>query len=401
MLNLKQKALLALLQPNNSEFDFSVLSAEDWDAVRKESYAQAVPIVAFDGTARCKQYIPKEVYTAWFENSMQCLVRNSQVLSSQNKLVKILDDNNFSYIILKGLASASYYPDPKKRALGDVDFLISPTEQQAVEKALIDAGYQKEQDDHICHRVFKKPHEHFEMHFEVAGIPEGNAGTLFRKYFENATQKYFENKETDFHNPLPQIHAAVILLHTIHHLLGEGLGLRHLCDWAYFVDKTYKESFWGTEFLPLLKKSGTFKFAMIITKTSHLYLGTACPKWAESIDDKLCEEVIVDLFSSGNFGRKDKNRAGAGKMISQNGKSGTKNSKFINQFLTLKSSMYYLYPFLHKWKILYPFIFVWRIIRYLILMLCGKRPSLIKANTYANERLAVYKQFQLYENTEE
>ena len=90
MLNLKQKALLALLQPNNSEFDFSVLSAEDWDAVRKESYAQAVPIVAFDGTARCKQYIPKEVYTAWFENSMQCLVRNSQVLSSQNKLVKIL-----------------------------------------------------------------------------------------------------------------------------------------------------------------------------------------------------------------------------------------------------------------------------------------------------------------------
>ena len=63
MLNLKQKALLALLQPN-SKFDFSVLSAEDWDAVRKESYAQAVPIVAFDGTARCKQYIPKEVYTA-------------------------------------------------------------------------------------------------------------------------------------------------------------------------------------------------------------------------------------------------------------------------------------------------------------------------------------------------
>lgn len=400
MLNLRQKALLSLLQPN-SEFDFSVLSAEDWEAVRKESLAQEVPILAFDGSEKCKQYLPKEIHTAWFKDSMQRLLKNSQVLSAQNKLVKILEDNNFSYIILKGLASASYYPDPKKRILGDVDFLITSEEQADVENVLIDLGYKKEQDDHICHRVFKKPHEHFEMHFEVAGIPEGNAGVLFRNYFKDATAKYKEDKNPDFHNPLPQIHAAVILLHTIHHLLGEGLGLRHLCDWAYFVDKTYKEPFWETEFLPLLKKSGTFKFAAIITKTSHLYLGTACPLWATDIDDRICEQLIDDLFSSGNFGRKDKNRAGAGAMISQHGKSGTKNSKVKNQFLTLKSSMYYLYPFLHKWKILYPFIFVWRILRYLILMALGKRPSLIKASAYADERLAVYKQFQLYENTEE
>lgn len=400
MLNLRQKALLSLLQPN-SEFDFSLLSAEDWEAVRKESLAQEVPILAFDGTERCKQYLSQEVYAAWFKDSMQRLLKNSQVLSAQNKLVKILDDNNFSYIILKGLASASYYPDPKKRILGDVDFLVSSKEQALVEKALTDLGYKKEQEDHICHRVFKKPREHFEMHFEVAGIPNGNAGTLFRKYLENATQKYFENKDPYFHNPLPPIHAAVILLHTIHHLLGEGLGLRHLCDWAYFVDKTHTEPFWQAEFLPLLKKSGTFKFAAIITKTAHLYLGTACPLWASDIDESLCEQVINDLFSSGNFGRKDKNRAGAGKMISQNGKSGTKNSKLKNQFLTLKSSMYYLYPFLHKWKILYPFIFVWRILRYLILMLFDKRPSLMKASAFADERLAIYKQFQLYENTEE
>lgn len=400
MLDLRQKALLSLLQPN-SEFDFSLLSAEDWEAVRKESLAQAVPILAFDGTVKCKQYLPKEVYAAWFQDSMQRLLKNSQVLSTQNKLVKILDDNNFSYIILKGLSSASYYPDPKKRVLGDVDFLISSEEQTAVEKALIDLGYKKELDEHICHRVFKKPHEHLEMHFEVAGIPKGTAGTLFRKYFEDAEKKYFENKDPVFNNPLPSIHAAIILLHTIHHLLGEGLGLRHLCDWAYFVDKTYTEPFWEAEFLPLLKKSGTFKFAAIITKTAHLYLGTACPLWASDIDESLCEQVISDLFSAGNLGQKDKNRAGAGRMISQNGKSGTKNSKFKNQFLTLCDSMYYLYPFLHKWKVLYPFIFVWRILRYLILMLFGKRPSLIKANAFADERLAVYKQFQLYENTEE
>lgn len=400
MLDIRQKALLALLKPN-SDFDFSVLSAEDWDSIKKESILQAVPLIAFDGTDKCKAFVPQKLYNEWFNLSMQYLISNSRVLTAQNTLVNILENNNFSYIILKGLASASYYPDYKKRILGDVDFLICPEEQQKVENALIAKGYKKELDEHICHRAFKKPNEHFEMHFEVAGIPSGQAGTLFREYLQNAALKYENHENPDFHNPTPKIHAAVILLHTIHHLLGEGLGLRHLCDWAYFVDKTHTESFWQEEFLPLLKKTGTLKFATIITKTSCLYLGTACPEWARDIDSTLCEKVITDLFASGNLGKKDMHRAGAGKMISQNGKSGTKNGKFKNQFLTLKNSMYYLYPFLHKWKILYPFIFVWRIIRYLTLMVFGKRPSLIKSSVYANERLAVYKQFELYENTEE
>lgn len=401
MLDLRQKALLALLKQNNVEFDFSLLSAEDWLAVKRESVAQAVPLLAFEGTQNCKQYIPDEIYNDWFNLSLKYLVHNTNVLTSQNRLVEILEKEGLSYIILKGLASSSYYADPQKRILGDVDFLILPEEQSSVEKLLIEAGYKKELDEHICHRAFKKEPDHFEMHFEVAGIPHGNAGKLFRNYLKNAAKKYTPHKNPSFHNPQPQIHAVVIFLHTIHHLLGEGLGLRHLCDWAYFVDKTHNEPFWQDELLPLLRESGSLKFASIITKTAHLYLGTACPDWAKKAEDSLCEQVIEDVLNSGNLGKKDINRAGAARMISQNGKSGTKNGKFKNQFLTLKDSMYYLYPFLHKWKILYPFVFVWRIIRYLVLMLFGKRPSLIKANAYANRRLALYKQFELYENTEE
>lgn len=400
MLNYQQKALLALLQPN-SEFDFSVLSADDWQKVLEESIKQAVILQAFDCTGKCKTHIPQDVYQSWFDLCMKYLLNNSKVLTAQNNLINILNKNDFSYIILKGLSSASFYPDYQKRLLGDVDFLISPEQQVAVEKALIDEGYKKELDEHICHRVFKKKNEHLEMHFEVAGIPYGKAGEFFRNYLLNATQKYEENENPHFKKPSPQTHGVIIFLHTIHHLLGEGLGLRHLYDWAYFVDKTLNYSFWVTDLLPLLEKSGTLYFAKIITRTAHIYLGTACPDWAEDIEDSLCAALIGDIFASGNLGKNDKDRAGSSKMISQNGKSGTNNGKFKNQFLTLKNSMYYLYPFLHKWKILYPFIFIWRIIRYLILMLFGKRPSLIKANAHANERLALYKQFKLYENTEE
>ncbi|MBE6777095.1 MAG: hypothetical protein E7542_03165 [Ruminococcaceae bacterium] len=400
MLSPQQQALLGLLNAN-SDSDFLVLSADDWEMVLKESIKQAVTIQAFDCAEKHKQIIPRSTYKSWFDLCMQYFINNSKVLTAQNNLIKILDDNKFSYIILKGLSSASFYPDPKKRLLGDVDFLICPEQQKAVEDALINAGYKKELDEHICHRVFKKPHEHLEMHFEVAGIPHGKAGELFRDFLKNATQKFEQHETPSFKKPLPKFHCVIIFLHTIHHLLGEGLGLRHLCDWAYFVDKTHKEPFWETDILPLFKRSGTLNFASIITKTAHIYLGTACPEWARRVDDSLCEEVISDIFASGNLGHKDKDRAGSAKMISQHGKSGTKNGKIKNQYLTLINSMYYLYPFLHKWKILYPIIFIWRIIRYLILMFIGKKPSLIKANAYANQRLALYKQFKLYESTEE
>ena len=42
-------------------------------------------------------------------------------------------------------------------------------------------------------------------------------------------------------------HGLNLLLHTNQHLLGEGLGLRHLCDWAVFAagfsDEEFRELF--------------------------------------------------------------------------------------------------------------------------------------------------------------
>jgi len=304
--------------------------------------------------------------------------------------------NQFSYIILKGLVSAFYYPDCKKRTLGDVDFLVPKEQQAEIEAVLEKSGYQKINNDHPHHQSFRKNSCNAEMHFLIAGIPEGDVGEVFKDYFKSAVTECEAIGNPPYNSPTPQIHGGIILLHTLHHMLSEGLGLRHLCDWAYFVDKTISEPFWQTDLLPLLKRTGTLKFAAIITKTSHLYLGTALPDWAKDIDNAICQGVIDDLFAAGNFGRKDRDRAGASTFMAAHRKNTKKHSKVVTHFITLKNSMYYLYPFLHKWKILYPVIFVWRIIRFLWLMLTGKRPNLIKANTYANERMSLYKQFELY-----
>lgn len=65
---------------------------------------------------------------------------------------------------------------------------------------------------------------------------------------------------TDLHQ------AVILLLHTAHHLVSEGVGLRQLCDWACFVNKTQGEEFWHTKFIPLVKEIGMYNFASILTK---------------------------------------------------------------------------------------------------------------------------------------
>ena len=47
---------------------------------------------------------------------------------------------------------------------------------------------------------------------------------------EKAEEVLFEGEKIRI--PAPFHHGLILLLHTVHHMLGEGIGLRHLCDWG-------------------------------------------------------------------------------------------------------------------------------------------------------------------------
>lgn len=400
----EQQALLALVRrgiaTEGAPFDFSSLSADQWAEVIRESRAQTVSLLCFDATEDLRDLIPQRHYAAWFAYAASVLKNNMTVRYAQDELVRLLEDAELSYILLKGYASAAYYPDGEKRSFGDVDFLIDPSQQERVEALLLENGYTREMEEHACHHVFKKPNAHLEMHFEVAGIPDGAVGDRFRRYLAHAATAYTLCESPHFHRPTADVHAVVLLLHSLHHLLGEGLGLRHLCDWACFVNATYTEDFWQERVLPLLRETGTLTFAAVLTKTCAVYLGTVCPAWAESAPLSLCGELIADVFALGNFGRKNEERARSG-MFSQQGKGSVKKGKLAGLWRTLKDTMYTAYPILRRCRVLYPFVFVWRAVKYLLLMLVGKRPSLAKVSAYADERRATYEQFALFETEEE
>lgn len=218
-MTLEQKVLLSLIGAgiNNRQINLPI-DAEDinWQRVIKEAALQAVTLMAVD-TAAQNKLITKADYRREFRKAYLVSLNNIAVESVQNKLTQLLDKHNKSYVILKGTAAASYYPVSSLRHLGDVDFLIDSKDKDEISQLLISEGYESHYENHACHVVFKKANEHLEMHFEIAGIPNGIAGKKIREFMKNAVSSYKTviGQGGQFRVPTDVYHAVIILLHKI------------------------------------------------------------------------------------------------------------------------------------------------------------------------------------------
>jgi len=399
--SLTQEVLLKLLSASingtKAKIEEDKLKQTDWKAIGLLSSRQAVSLAVFDAVTPYKKQIDSYIYDNWYAHVLKGFSKNSVIVAAQKQLNdEICEGEN--YAVIKGISAAKYYLKPELRNLGDVDFLIDTGKSDDISQKILEKGYERhsENDCHIC---FVKRPAALEMHFEIPGIPYGEKGDIVRAYMSDTLEKaqMVAVMGNEFKMPCPHHHGAILLLHMQHHMVSEGLGLRHLCDWACFVRATMDDDFWDEKLLPLFKSIGLYKYACVMTKLCSLYLEIPCPAWAKDADESLCYNIMKDILEGGNFGRIDSKRQTSGMMISEHGKGGLKKSKIYNLARALHNSMYTIYPILKKAPILYPFLYVWRILVYIFKVITGKRNSLIKTMGLADERRSLYDQLEIFE----
>lgn len=409
-IDLESRVLMSLIAKTSFGKDVPFLQGDeeikdvDWARVYKESVQQTVVLFASGAISPYADVIPKEVFGKWLAHSGKAFASNMYVMNYQNELVKFLDDNDYKYIILKGLSSASYYENPDMRMLGDVDFLIDSSKTDEIaQKIQNELGYGRRTElEHICHVTMTRGRAAIEMHFEIPGIPHGDKGEYVREYIKNILKdtQNIKMDECEFTAPSHLYHGVIILLHMLHHMATEGLGLRHLCDWGAFVNKTANMSFWETEFIPFLKKINLLTYASVMASVCKKYMGIALPSSLPVADDEICEEMMCDILQSGNFGNKDEQYHQSGLLVSENGKDSMNKSTFSVLLSKLDSAVKMHWPWLKKWKILLPFAYIFFTLRYYSKVLAGKRPSLTSLMPEANRRKELYKKLEIYEDTE-
>ena len=393
----EKSALLGLLAHNLFQVEYEPDPATDWQQVLRESVQQAVTLHAYDAVGG---FLSEEQSKLWGSYAFNSLQYNAMVHNHNTYLHKLLTKNGIDYCILKGCSSAYYYPDPFFRAMGDVDFLIRKEDIGKATEILKAEGLVPWDTEHICHIVFRKEKMHFEMHFEPAGMPEGKAGELIRNYLEDIFDRteLIQTETATFRKPSDFHHGLIILMHTYHHMLSEGIGLRHLCDLAVFFDHFSNDEFINV-FYEKLSEVGLWKFTKILGMVSHEYLGLPYRAWMGDEDETLCADVIDDIFNGGNFGSKDKERSNQGIVISNRGKDGIGRPALVQMISTMNELACTPFPFLRKVKVLRPFGWIFLGVRQMFRIVTGKRKMVRVKGLFgaAEHRKKIYMQFHLFE----
>lgn len=367
----------------------------DWRFVWHEAYVQAVSLTAFAKRvpANCDERILAEI--------RKKLVSDLQFAVGVNKehirLHKLMTDAGIPYVIIKGMASARYYPDPVMRSMGDVDFLVNRSDVERACRVFEENGYKRNNKEHEKHIVYYDENCHYEMHMEPAGIPKGEAGDRVRNLLQGIVENAVEHESvygvirvpSHFH------HGLVILLHTCCHLTEGGIGLRQLCDWATFVSHFSDEEF-TTLFEAPLNNIGLWHLARVLTRVCVEYLGCPERSFTGDVDKDLTEGVIRDIFKSGNLGQKNSTKVQESIFVRENGE---KKSALRQIVSSVNEIVYFYWGITRKLKFLLPVGWVFLGVRYAIRMLLGKRPkiNLGEVRKRAETRNELYEEMKLFE----
>lgn len=367
------------------------LGEHDRQALWNEAHKHAVDSLAFSA-------LPPDILTEneaaeLREEIKSRLAANMKIWQQHARLHSILRKNGIPYLVLKGCACAVYYPDPLARCMGDVDFLVAPGDLERAKAALIAEGFEEKKGTRRHHITLVSQSVDFEIHSEPAGIPEGSSGDALREAFADAVGSAQETDTLFGPMMLPDkvSHGLILLLHSAHHLVSEGIGLRQLCDWAVFVSSLSDDE---KETIKTAAESvGLLRFADALTEAAGF---VGCEAGTLSGEDSgLGAALLEDILESGNLGQKKEDRAHEMLLTGTDGSSRTPLGRLISSANGIVK---------RKWKAaryfppLLPIGWAFFGLRYLFRSLAGKRAGIHPAQIVSNaeKRSELYAKLELF-----
>lgn len=347
-MNTNETVLLALLK--KSLFDADVVFPEDtdWDAVQQEAAAQTVSALAAAA-------VPATKSAGWRTSAAQSIAHYMRVLYEQTNLIRLLQANNIPMVIIKGTAAAVYYPDPKCRTMGDIDFVVPEEYFQSARAVLDGNGY-------VCSHNDEKEREY-------CYIKDGIDIELHRRYsdkgydLEPAIMAGLERAVTRTLNghsfpSLPDYENGLLILDHLRHHLKRGLGLRQIADWAVFVNCVLTDEVYFEHFLPLIKNLRLVTFCQTVTKMCKMYLGLPdTVTWCDGADENTATDLMHRILQKGNFGCKEiyeeKPLRGFMFFAKKNG-----------YFKTLQENGVENFPVCRKYRVFRAFAWLFQLVRY-------------------------------------
>lgn len=249
----------------------------------------------------------------------QTVRQSYRLLMLSRYVIGLLKENGIDVILLKGCGTAAWYPVPELRKSGDVDLLFkSEDETRKALQILAQQGFVTTEDQPANHHIVCESRDSvsLELHMSLA---EPFDSEKTNRFLADCQKEYFAHRRVvdcmgvAFELTSDGYHAFYLLLHMLQHYVRAGFGVKLLCDWVVFWESPLSEEE-KKIFLRLTQESGTFGFAVMMTRVCVKYLGLR-EKQVEFLMQAepkdvcdLTEELMAEIFEAEEFGHSSKDR---------------------------------------------------------------------------------------------
>lgn len=291
----------------------------DVDYARVIAVAESHKVMALLHPALEHAGLQESIWKIVDRKGEQTVRQSYRLLMLSRYVIGLLKENGIDAILLKGCGTAAWYPVPELRKSGDIDLLFkSEDETRKALQILAQQGFVTTEDQPANHHIVCESRDSvsLELHMSLA---EPFDSEKTNRFLADCQKEYFAHRRVvdcmgvAFELTSDGYHAFYLLLHMLQHYVRAGFGVKLLCDWVVFLESPLSEEE-KKIFLRLTQESGTFGFAVMMTRVCVKYLGLR-EKQVEFLMQAepkdvcdLTEELMAEIFEAEEFGHSSKDR---------------------------------------------------------------------------------------------
>lgn len=237
------------------------ISEEDWRLLFEMSRRQGVSAVIFDKIKTLPKEIapPKALVLKWMSHALSIEKQTQSIYQRCADFAQLMYAQGLHTLVLKGVAASQYYPNPWHREFGDLDcYLYRVADGKVMWNGCYEegnciaeqAGYDVKR-GHYKHSHIKYRGLEVENHQFSLAVKDGKDTKALERHLRGLVEQQGGGTvigDSELRTPSADFNALFLTAHAMSHFLHESIKVRHVMDWAFFLNREQDnvdwDSFW-------------------------------------------------------------------------------------------------------------------------------------------------------------
>lgn len=273
------------------------LDESEWFRLHALAVRQGVVALLFDGLMSAGVTIPHHVKMRFISSTDHIEKEYAKKRRIARKLAEVYAGEGIRMMILKGIGISMLYPVAHHRPSSDIDIYLCGDQRRGDELLHKLYGISIDKGRHH-HTVFRIKNILIENHYDFieahSRASSQRAEQRLKELVANEQPLEADIDGVTYLTPSPTMNALFLTLHSAAHFAAENISIRHLCDWAFFLNAYSKQVDWQ-EIMHLSDELGFRPFLDVMNGACVRYLGmdaSLAPSLSD--DERTIERMWAD-----------------------------------------------------------------------------------------------------------